>query len=147
MKKKSRIHEKKRASVKISIVVPVHEYLSTCLDSLINQTLRDIEILLVNDASTDNSLQIMNEYAARDSRIQVFSFPENRSAFTARNEGIRNASGEYIMFTDSDDYLALNACEQVWNLEQEKPVDILHFGTALINLSGKEMKYNLASPG
>ena len=87
------------ASVKISIVVPVYndeEHLPTCLDSLINQTLKDIEILLVNDASTDNSLQIMNRYAARDSRIRVISFPENRSAFVARNEGIRNASGEYI---------------------------------------------------
>ena len=126
-----------KPAVKISIVVPVYndaEYLPTCLDSLINQTLKEIEILLVNDGSTDASLAIMNEYAARDSRIRVFSFPENRSAFTARNEGIRNASGEYIMFADGDDYYELDACERVWELEQENPVDILNYNANVISV-------------
>ena len=127
--------EESMSAVKISIVVPVYndaEFLPTCLDSLVNQTLKEIEILLINDASTDNSLQILNEYAARDSRIRVFSLPENRGALLARNEGIRHASGEYIMFADGDDYLELNACERVWELEQEEPVDILFFGVKTI---------------
>ena len=138
--------------VKISIVVPVYndeEYLATCLDSLVNQTLKEIEILLVNDGSTDGSLAILNEYAARDSRIRVFSFPENRSPFVARNEGIRNASGEYIMFVDADDYLELNACERVWELEQERPVDILNFNSNIINVgtgSAGQVAYQRSVP-
>ena len=134
------------STVKISIVVPVYndeEYLPTCLDSLVNQTLQEIEILPVNDGSTDDSLTIMNEYAARDRRIRAISFPENRGPFHARNEGIRHASGKYIMFADADDYLSLNACERVWELEQESPVDILHFGTHVIQCGEQPFRFNL----
>ncbi len=122
-------------SIKISIVVPIHndeEYVRACVERLINQTLKDIEIFLVNDASTDNSLSIMEEYANLDKRIHVISFDENRSAFQARKVGIENSHGKYIMFADADDLLELNACEILWKLEQENPVDILHFGTNVI---------------
>ncbi len=90
---------------KVSIIVPVYnveKYLSTCLDSLINQTLKDIEIICINDGSTDNSLNILNEYAQKDTRIIVIN-KENSGPGSCRNLGIEKATGEYIQFVDSDD--------------------------------------------
>lgn len=122
--------------VKISIIVPVYnaaEYLPACLDSLVNQTLEEIEIVLVNDGSTDHTPRVMREYAARDSRIRVISYAENRGIFQARKLGGQHASGEYIMFADGDDYLELDACERVWRLETEQPADILNFSADVLD--------------
>lgn len=97
----------------ISIVVPVYnaeKYLKKCLDSLINQTYKNLEIICVNDGSCDNSYNILKEYAHLDSRIIVIN-QENRGASEARNAALDNASGEYIMFVDSDDYIELETCE------------------------------------
>ncbi|MDR2481141.1 MAG: glycosyltransferase [Spirochaetaceae bacterium] len=91
---------------KVSVIIPVYNtapYLRRCLDSVCNQTLRDIEIVCVNDGSTDNSLDILNEYAARDRRSKVIDFPENKGVSAARNAGIDAAEGECIGFVDSDD--------------------------------------------
>ena len=91
----------------ISIIVPVYnvsEYLPRCLDSLINQTYKNIEIILVNDGSTDNSLEICKKYAEKDLRIKVID-KENGGISSARNTGIAEASGEWIGFVDSDDYI------------------------------------------
>ena len=93
--------------VKVSIIVPVFntgEYLYECLDSIINQSLSDIEIICVNDGSTDNSLEILEEYAKKDSRVRIFTI-ENSGMSIARNFGIQHANGEYIGFVDSDDYV------------------------------------------
>lgn len=93
--------------VKVSIIVPVYntgKYLYDCLDSIINQSLMDIEIICVDDGSTDNSLEILEEYGEKDSRIRVFSI-ENSGLSIARNFGIEQANGEYIGFVDSDDYV------------------------------------------
>lgn len=117
--------------VKVSVIVPVYnveKYLSTCLCSCINQTLYDIEIICVNDGSTDNSLTILQQFALQDSRIKIVDKP-NGGLSSARNAGIDHACGDIIMFLDSDDYLALNACERVWQETLEAPTDIVIFGT------------------
>lgn len=95
----------------ISIIVPVYnveKYLAKCLDSLISQTYRNIEIIIVNDGSTDNSLNIINEYKAKDSRISVIN-KINRGLASARNTGVAVSKGEYIWHVDSDDYAELNS--------------------------------------
>lgn len=93
-------------SAKISIIIPVYnveKYLPECLDSIIAQTLSDIEIICINDGSPDNSLSILKDYAAKDSRIIIID-KENEGVGKARNDGMRAASGEFIAFMDSDDY-------------------------------------------
>ena len=117
--------------VKISVIVPVYnveQYLSTCLNSCIHQTLYDIEIICVNDGSTDNSLAILQEFARRDSRIVIVDKP-NGGLSSARNAGIRKACGQKLMFLDSDDYLEPNACERVWQETLEGDADVVVFGT------------------
>ena len=92
--------------VTLSVIVPVYnteKYLRECLDSIINQTFRDIEIICVNDGSTDRSLDILKEYALKDNRIKIID-KKNEGVAVARNEGIRIANGEFVCFMDSDDY-------------------------------------------
>ncbi|NPE32152.1 glycosyltransferase family 2 protein, partial [Methanococcoides sp. SA1] len=97
---------------KISIIIPIHnseKYLKECLESIINQTLKDIEILCVVNGSTDSSLTVTKAYAAADNRITVIE-KEEADLGAARNKGIRRATGEYLMFIDSDDWIKLEAC-------------------------------------
>jgi glycosyltransferase involved in cell wall biosynthesis len=103
----------------------VEKYLRQCLDSLVNQTLKDIEIICINDASPDNTLDILNEYAKRDNRIIVINLKENRKLGGARNAGIQIARGEYIAFVDSDDWCALDFCEHLWNASEDGSVDLV----------------------
>ena len=119
--------------VKISVIIPVYnveDYLSVCLSSCINQTLTDVEFICVNDGSTDDSLKILKEFAQQDYRIRIIDKP-NGGVSAARNAGLRAARGEYIMFLDSDDFLAPNACERVWIEKLEAPTDIVVFGTEI----------------
>lgn len=91
---------------RVSVIIPVYnveEYLRQCLDSVVNQTLRDIEIICVDDGSTDGSLQILKEYQSKDSRVKVLT-QQNAGAGAARNNGLRRAAGEYLSFLDSDDF-------------------------------------------
>ncbi|MBQ6840347.1 MAG: glycosyltransferase family 2 protein [Oscillospiraceae bacterium] len=121
----------KNLPVKVSVIIPVYNVekcLSTCLTSCINQTLYDVEFICVNDGSTDNSLAILEKFAQVDNRIKIVNKP-NGGLSSARNAGIREANGEIIMFLDSDDYLALNACERVWIENLEAPTDVVIFGT------------------
>lgn len=104
------------ADVKVSIIVPVYntgKYLSECLDSIINQSLKDIEIICVNDGSTDNSLEILEEYSEKDSRIKVFTI-EHEGLSNARNFGLKQANGEYIGFVDSDDFINEHMFEKLY---------------------------------
>lgn len=101
----------------ISIIVPaynVENYLERCLQSLINQTYKNIEIVCVNDGSTDNSLNILNDFQKKDSRIKIIS-QENQGLSEARNVGIKNSSGKYIGFVDSDDWVDLDYYEKLYN--------------------------------
>src|SRR5688572_14059839 len=93
--------------VKISIIVPVYnleDFLPNCIDSLINQSFNDIEIILVNDGSKDNSPKICDEYAESDKRIKVIH-KKNEGVSIARNTGLKAAIGEYIVFVDGDDWV------------------------------------------
>lgn len=114
---------------KISLIVPVYnveKYLSHCLDSLIGQTMHDIEIICVNDGSSDSSLDILREYALRDSRIFVFNQP-NGGVSVARNNALRYVRGEYYMFVDSDDWLDFETCEVTYNYAKQNDADCLMF--------------------
>ncbi len=116
-------------SIKISIIVPVYnveKYLSECIDSLINQTYKNIEIILVDDGSTDKSGKICDEYAKKDSRIIVIH-KKNGGVSNARNKGIKIASGDYITFVDSDDWLKTSTFENlVIQIKKQQP-DIIKF--------------------
>ena len=112
--------------VKVSIIVAIYnqeKFLSRCVVSLINQTLKDIEIILVNDGSTDSSLQIAQEYAKKDSRIIVLS-QKNAKQGSARNRGLEIARGEFVTFVDSDDWIELNFCELLYNAATKYNVNI-----------------------
>lgn len=110
----------------VSIIVPVYnveKYLTRCLDSLINQTLKDIEIICVNDGSKDNSLDILKTYAEKDQRIIVLS-QENAGLSAARNTGMDVAKGEYIGFVDSDDWVDLDFFENLYNEAKNNDCEI-----------------------
>lgn len=114
---------------KLSIIVPVYnveKYLEQCIESLINQTYKDIEIILVDDGSKDNSGNICEQYKDRDMRIKVIH-KENEGVSKARNKGLELATGKYITFVDSDDYLELNAYEIIMKeLEKEKATLLIY---------------------
>lgn len=117
---------------KISVLMPVYnveKYLPAALDSVLNQTLSDIELICVDDASTDNSADILRAYAAKDPRVKLVFHEKNSGLVMARKSATELAQGEYIMLLDSDDEYELDACETVWKEEQANPVDILQFGT------------------
>jgi len=102
---------------KISVIVPVYnveKFLKRCLDSLINQTYENLEIICINDGSTDNSLKILKEYAQKDSRIIIID-QENKKLGAARNRGLNASTGKYISFVDSDDWVDLNYFEKLYN--------------------------------
>jgi glycosyltransferase involved in cell wall biosynthesis len=114
---------------KISIIIPVYnveKYLRECLDSIVNQSFKDIEIICVNDGSTDNSLEILNEYAQKDSRFVVIS-QENQGQGVARNNAINIANGEYILFIDPDDWIEKEALETLYNFAKEKLAQVVKF--------------------
>ena len=118
---------------KFSIIIPVYNvenYLSECLDSLIHQTLEDIEIICVNDGSNDQSEYVLKAYANLDPRIHIIE-KKNGGVSSARNIGLEIATGEYILFTDSDDYLELTACERVYYEILDHSPDIVVFGMHL----------------
>lgn len=123
-------------SVRVSIVIPIYNQencLAQCLDCLINQTYNKIEIICVNDCSTDNSLAIVEAYRRVDNRIVIINNEQNLTANIARKKGAIIAQGDYIMFIDPDDTLELDAIELLVNILKDNPVDILHFGTNVIN--------------
>ena len=105
---------------KLSIIVPVYnveKYLPKCLESLTNQTLKDIEIICVNDGSMDNSLAILKEFASKDSRIRIID-NQHQGVAKTRNTGIEQSTGEYIGFVDSDDYIDIDFFEKLYNLSK-----------------------------
>lgn len=130
---------------KVSIIVPIFNmelYLDRCLNSLLEQSLSDIEIIAVNDGSTDSSLSILQEHSERDSRIIVIN-KENEGVSAARNDGVLAANGEYIGFVDPDDWVNLKMYEEMYECAVEQNVDIVmctyirEFGT-----HSKEKRFN-----
>ena len=115
-----------KTTPKVSVIIPVYnveQYLRECLDSVVNQTLKDIEIICVNDGSTDNSLVILEEYAAKDERIKIVN-KENGGLSSARNCAIPLARGEYIGFVDSDDWIDLDFYEKLYNTAKKYKAEI-----------------------
>ncbi len=112
---------------KISVVVPIYnveQYLRRCVDSIIGQTYKDLEIILVNDGSTDGSLNICREYEKADSRIKVID-KQNGGLSSARNAGIDIMTGKYVVFIDSDDYIAYNMVERLYSIAVAEKVNIV----------------------
>ncbi len=113
---------------KVSVIVPVYnveDYLRECLDSLINQSLDDIEIICVNDGSTDSSMEILKEYEDNP-KIRIYS-QDNAGLSAARNTGLEHVNGQYIYFIDSDDILCENALERLYETAEEKSLDMVIF--------------------
>lgn len=121
-------------SPKVSVIVPVYKaekYLNRCVDSIRNQTLKDIEIILVDDESPDNSPAICDEYAQTDSRIKVIH-KKNAGAGMARNSALEIATGEYVGFTDADDFIDCNMFEELYNAAKKYEAELVISGTRFI---------------
>ena len=119
---------------KISVIIPVYNveaYLAECLDSVCSQSLREIEILCVDDSSTDGSLRILEEYAAADARIRLFRNDENRGVGAARNRGLDAARGEVVYFLDSDDRIAPGTLEKIRDRMERDRLEGLYFNLKL----------------
>lgn len=115
---------------KLSIVIPVYNveyYIAQCLESILNQSFKDLEIICVNDGSTDNSLSVLQDYKAKDDRIIIID-QKNEGSGVARNAGLSIAKGEYVYFVDGDDWLEDNALEKAVLKSDELNTDILIFG-------------------
>lgn len=121
--------------IDISIIVPAYnaeKYISACLDSLVNQTKKEIEIIAVNDGSTDNTLNILKEYKEKfPKKIKIIS-QSNQGLSVARNNGIKASSGKYIALIDSDDEVDLELFDKLWNKVNEYPYEIVAFDVELI---------------
>ena len=116
--------------MKISVIIPVYNvepYLKETLNSVIQQSYPDIEIICVNDGSTDGSYIQLQEFAAKDSRIKIVSH-DNKGLYAARQTGIKEAKGEYILFLDGDDWLEDDTCKKIASFAQETDADIIQYG-------------------
>ncbi len=115
----------------VSIIIPIYnvkDYITQCLNSIINQTYRNIEIILIDDGSNDGSERICDEYALNDMRIKAFHL-QNGGAAYARNYGLENAHGKYVYTCDSDDYIDCDAITQLVNIAEEKKTDCIIFNS------------------
>lgn len=116
--------------MKVSVIVPIYNaetYLSECLESALGQTLNDIEIICVNDCSTDRSGRIIEEYADRDKRIRIVTNKNNGGLSYSRNQGLKAAEGKYVCFLDADDLLMDTALEELYKKAEEQRTDIIIF--------------------
>ncbi len=148
---------------KVSVIVPVYnveKYLEKCLESLVNQTLEDIEIIVVNDGTKDNSQKIIDKYTKKYPKKVKGYIKENGGLSSARNYGIKQARGEYIAFVDSDDYVEIDMFEKMYNKAINNEYDVVVCDTievdenngnkvykkSNLNYSNKEIKNYLISP-
>ena len=126
----------------ISVIVPVYNaenYIKRCVDSILCQTYEDIELVLVNDGSKDNSLEILQAYAQKDNRVNVID-QENKGVSGARNTGLENAGGEYILYVDADDWIEKDTLEIL--LKQSENADIVFFGSDNAENPGESKRQN-----
>lgn len=127
---------------KISIIVPVYNAKKTlyrCINSLINQTYKNIEIICINDGSEDNSLDILQEFSSKDKRIKVFN-QKNSGSAKARNMGLNNATGEYLMFCDADDWYENNTVELMTKTIIDKNTDLVMCNCNVVDLANGEIQ-------
>ena len=135
--------------VLISVIVPIYgveKYLNKCVDSIVNQTYQNLEIILVDDGSKDNCGAICDQWLTKDNRIKVIH-KENGGLSDARNAGLQVASGEYISFIDSDDYIEPTFLEILYTKLQEECADIAECGTRYVDEFGKELKIRKSQDG
>ena len=127
--------------VRISVIVPVfneEEYVAQCLDSVINQSFKDIEIICVDDGSSDGSLDILRDYEEKDYRIRIIT-QENQGLSASRNVALDQSTGDYVFFIDSDDYLELTALEELYRISVFENVDFTI--SKLLNFEEKTGRY------
>lgn len=131
---------------KVSIIVPVYnveKYLKKCLDSLVNQTFKDYEIIVVNDGSTDDSENIIMKYQSEYSKLIKYIKKQNGGLSDARNKGIKTAEGKYIMFVDSDDYITQDMVEKLYSAIIKEDSDMAICNYIRVNFKGENIKnYN-----
>lgn len=133
---------------KISVIVPVYnaeKYVKRCIDSILNQTYKNLEVVLVNDGSTDKSGYICDMYAKSDDRIKVVH-QLNKGVCVARNTGIKESSGEYILFIDSDDWIEYNTLEILMNNVKFEDIDILIYGYKMEFIQKDNKKTKIVTP-
>ncbi len=133
----------KKQHTDVSVIVPVYNvapYLARCLDSLVSQTLKNIEIICIDDKSTDNSLEILNDYAKKHSNIKVIALKKNSGVATARNAGIDAARGEYLGFVDSDDYVDADFYEKLYNVAKKENSDMARGNVKIVQYDGSVIK-------
>ena len=130
---------------KVSVIIPVYnveEYLPKCLDSVVNQTLKDLEIICVDDCSTDNSCGIIQEYADQDNRIKLVENQQNSGAAISRNNGLDIATGEYIYFMDSDDWIDNDYLETMFKTIEEVNTDaVVNLAILYHKMENKQVQY------
>lgn len=131
----------------VSVIIPVYntdQYVASCIDSILGQTLKDIEIICIDDGSTDNSSLILDDYERKHQRIRVYH-QENQGLSAARNAGMQHARGKYIYFMDSDDFLKENALETLYQRAEADNLDVLFFGAQSFfddNMTEEQRKMN-----
>lgn len=143
IQKIDRIHRHATNAPIVSVLIPVYnveQYLADCLDSVINQSLTQIEIICVNDGSTDHSGCILDEYAQKDSRIKVIHKEDNEGLLLARKTAVEAASGAYILFVDSDDYIDSELCAFAEKITRNEFADIIQFGADVCDYSNDMKK-------
>lgn len=125
--------------LKISVIVPIYnveKYINKCVESILNQSYKNLEVILVDDGSPDNCGNICDDFSKQDARV-ITIHKKNGGLSSARNVGIENATGDYLLFVDSDDFLDKNACELLVNLINKTNADIVCFNLSNIYLNGK----------
>lgn len=129
--------------MKVSVIVPVYKtekFIYRCLDSILNQSLHDIEIIVVNDCTPDNSMRIVTEYAHKDKRLHIINNPINLGTMLTRKVGYQQAIGDYILFCDSDDYLPIDALERMYVAIEQSKADIVVSAYTYIGVNGEKTK-------
>lgn len=128
---------------RISVIIPTHnseKYVERCLDSVVGQSYTNLDIIVVDDNSQDNTRKLVYDFQKKDNRIRIFEYSNSVGAFVARKRGILEAQGEYILFVDSDDYITVELCDELLGQMEEK-IDILGFNAQVLNCGVSEVAY------
>ena len=130
---------------KISVIVPIYnteKYLDKCLTSIVNQTMKEIEIICVDDCSPDDSYLIVNKYIKQDSRVSLIRHEDNKGSGGARNTGIIAAKADFIASVDSDDYIKSEMMQTLWRASDAGKIDVVSCGYICIDTEGKEISFD-----